>query len=63
MPDYAQRVAQALRQIGIDCEVKVFTSVQYFDGNSFGAAPPLAPWLDTDFGIVDYGAAPSRRRT
>ena len=39
MPDYAQRVAQALRQIGIDCEVKVFTSVQYFDGNSFGAAP------------------------
>ena len=58
MPDYAQRVAQALRQIGIDCEVKVFTSVQYFDGNSFGAAPPLAPWLDTDFGIVDYGGRP-----
>ena len=58
MPDYAQRVAQALRQIGITCEVKVFTSVQYFDGNSFGAAPPLAPWLDTDFGIVDYGGRP-----
>jgi peptide/nickel transport system substrate-binding protein len=59
MPDYAQRIAQALRQIGIDCEVKVFTSTQYFDGNSFGAAPPLAPWLATDFGIIDYGGRPT----
>jgi peptide/nickel transport system substrate-binding protein len=58
MPDYAQRVAQALRQIGIDCEVKVFTSAQYFDGVSFGASGKLAPWLDTDFGIVDYGGRP-----
>ncbi len=58
MPDYAQRVAQALRQIGITCEVKVFTSVQYFDGVSFGASGKLAPWLETDFGIVDYGGRP-----
>ena len=58
MPDYAQRVAQALRQIGIDCDVKVFTSAQYFDGVSFGASGKLAPWLDTDFGIVDYGGRP-----
>ncbi len=58
MPDYAQRVAQALRQIGINCEVKVFTSVQYFDGVSFGASGKLAPWLETDFGIVDYGGRP-----
>jgi peptide/nickel transport system substrate-binding protein len=58
MPDYAQRVSQALRQIGIDCEVKVFTSQQYFDGVSFGASGKLAPWLETDFGIIDYGGRP-----
>lgn len=55
MPDYAQRVAQALKQVGIDCSVKVYTSAQYFDGVSFGATGKLAPWLATDFGIVDYG--------
>jgi peptide/nickel transport system substrate-binding protein len=55
MPDYAQRVAQALRQIGVDCSVKVYTGAQYFDGVSFGAAGKLAPWLGVDFGIVDYG--------
>ena len=58
MPDYAQRVAQALSRIGIRCEVRVFTSAQYFDGVSFGASGKLAPWLDTDFGIVDYGGRP-----
>jgi peptide/nickel transport system substrate-binding protein len=58
MPDYAQRVAQDLRRIGVNCTVKVFTSAQYFDGVSFGAAGKLAPWLDTDFGIVDYGGRP-----
>jgi peptide/nickel transport system substrate-binding protein len=58
MPDYAQRVAQALKQIGVDCDVKVYTSAQYFDGVSFGAAGKLAPWLATDFGIVDYGGRP-----
>jgi len=56
MPDYAQRVAQALKQIGVNCSVKVYTSAQYFDGVSFGAAGKLAPWLGVDFGIVDYGA-------
>ena len=55
MPDYAQRVAQSLKAVGIDCSVKVYTSAQYFDGVSFGAAGKLAPWLGTDFGIVDYG--------
>jgi peptide/nickel transport system substrate-binding protein len=55
MPDYAQRVAQALKKIGINCSVKVYTSTQYFNGNSFGSKPPLAPWLATNFGIVDYG--------
>lgn len=58
MPDYAQRVAQALKQVGINCNVKVYTSAQYFDGVSFGAAGKLAPWLATDFGIVDYGGRP-----
>src|SRR3954469_21079721 len=58
MPDYAQRVAQALKKIGINCQVKVYTSAQYFDGVSFGAAGKLAPWLGTDFGIVDYGHRP-----
>jgi peptide/nickel transport system substrate-binding protein len=58
MPDYAQRVAQALKQIGINCDVKVYTSAQYFDGASFGAGAKLAPWLETDFGIVDYGGRP-----
>lgn len=56
MPDYAQRVAQALKAIGVDCSVKVYTSAQYFDGVSFGATGKLAPWLGVDFGIVDYGA-------
>jgi peptide/nickel transport system substrate-binding protein len=55
MPDYAQRVAQQLKKIGINCQVKVYTSTQYFNGNSFGSKPPLAPWLSTNFGIVDYG--------
>lgn len=55
MPDYAQRVAQQLKQIGINVTVKVYTSTQYFDGVSFGAAGKLAPWLSTNFGIVDYG--------
>jgi peptide/nickel transport system substrate-binding protein len=58
MPDYAQRVAQALKQIGVNCDVKVYTSAQYFDGVSFGAAGKLAPWLATDFGIIDYGGRP-----
>jgi peptide/nickel transport system substrate-binding protein len=58
MPDYAQRVAQDLKKIGVDCTVKVYTSAQYFDGVSFGAAGKLAPWLSTDFGIVDYGGRP-----
>jgi peptide/nickel transport system substrate-binding protein len=55
MPDYAQRVAQQLKKIGINCQVKVYTSTQYFDGVSFGAKGKLAPWLSTNFGIVDYG--------
>jgi peptide/nickel transport system substrate-binding protein len=58
MPDYAQRVAQALKQIGINCSVKVYTGAQYFDGVSFGAAGKIAPWLGVDFGIVDYGHRP-----
>jgi peptide/nickel transport system substrate-binding protein len=58
MPDYAQRVAQDLRRIGVNCTVRVFTSAQYFDGVSFGASGRLAPWLETDFGIVDYGGRP-----
>jgi peptide/nickel transport system substrate-binding protein len=58
MPDYAQRVAQQLKKVGINCSVKVYTSTQYFDGNSFGSKPPLAPWLSTNFGIVDYGHRP-----
>jgi len=58
MPDYAQRVAQQLKAVGISCSVKVYTSAQYFDGVSFGAAGKLAPWLGTDFGIVDYGHRP-----
>jgi peptide/nickel transport system substrate-binding protein len=58
MPDYAQRVAQSLKKIGIDCSVKVYTSAQYFDGVSFGAKGKLAPWIGTDFGIIDYGGRP-----
>jgi peptide/nickel transport system substrate-binding protein len=58
MPDYAQRVAQQLKKVGINCSVKVYTSTQYFNGNSFGSKPPLAPWLSTNFGIVDYGHRP-----
>jgi peptide/nickel transport system substrate-binding protein len=58
MPDYAQRVAQDLKKIGVNVTVKVYTGAQYFDGVSFGASGKLAPWLGTDFGIVDYGGRP-----
>ena len=58
MPDYAQRVAQDLKKIGVNCTVKVYTGAQYFDGVNFGAPGKLAPWLSTDFGIVDYGGRP-----
>jgi peptide/nickel transport system substrate-binding protein len=58
MPAYAQRVASELKKIGITCNVKVFTSAQYFNGVSFGAKGKLAPWLSTDFGIIDYGHRP-----
>ncbi len=58
MPAYAQRAASDLKKIGIDCKVKIYTSAQYFDGVSFGAKGKLAPWLSTDFGIVDYGSRP-----
>jgi peptide/nickel transport system substrate-binding protein len=58
MPAYAQRVASDLKKIGITCKVKIYTSAQYFNGVSFGAKGKLAPWLSTDFGIVDYGSRP-----
>jgi peptide/nickel transport system substrate-binding protein len=58
MPDYAQRVAQALRQIGVTCTIKTYTGAQYFDGVSYGASGKIAPWLGVDFGIVDYGHRP-----
>jgi peptide/nickel transport system substrate-binding protein len=58
MPAYAQRVASDLKKIGITCSVKIFTSAQYFNGVSFGAKGKIAPWLSTDFGIVDYGHRP-----
>ena len=58
MPAYAQRVASDLKKIGIDCKVKIFTSAQYFDGVSFGSKGKIAPWISTDFGIVDYGHRP-----
>ena len=58
MPAYAQRVASDLKKIGITCNVKIFTSAQYFNGVSFGAKGKIAPWLSTDFGIVDYGHRP-----
>ena len=46
------------RRSASTARVKVYTSAQYFDGVSFGAAGKLAPWLGTDFGIVDYGGRP-----
>jgi peptide/nickel transport system substrate-binding protein len=58
MPAYAQRVASDLKKIGITCKVKIFTSAQYFDGVSFGSKGKVAPWISTDFGIVDYGHRP-----
>jgi peptide/nickel transport system substrate-binding protein len=58
MPAYAQRVASDLKKVGIDCKVKIFTSAQYFDGVSFGSKGKIAPWIGTDFGIVDYGHRP-----
>lgn len=54
MPDYAQRVQQALRPLGLDVSLDVQTGTQYFAGTQT-TGPGGTPWLTVPFGIVDYG--------
>jgi peptide/nickel transport system substrate-binding protein len=54
MPDYAQRVQQALRPLGLNVSLKVMTGAQYFGGKQT-TGPGGTPWLTVPFGIVDYG--------
>jgi peptide/nickel transport system substrate-binding protein len=54
MPDYAQRVQQALRPLGLNVSLKVMTGAQYFAGKQTTGAGGT-PWLTVPFGIVDYG--------
>jgi peptide/nickel transport system substrate-binding protein len=54
MPDYAQRVQQALRPLGLNVSLDVQTGAQYFGGKQT-TAKGGTPWLTVPFGIVDYG--------
>jgi peptide/nickel transport system substrate-binding protein len=54
MPDYAQRVQQALRPLGLNVRLDVQTGAQYFGGKQT-TDKGGTPWLTVPFGIVDYG--------
>ncbi len=54
IPDYAQRVQQALRAIGLTLQLNVLTPTQYFAGKQT-TGPGGTPWLTVPMGIVDYG--------
>ena len=54
MPDYAQRVQQALRPLGLRVNLKVQTGAQFFAGKQT-TGQGGTPWLTVPMGIVDYG--------
>ncbi|HEU5419890.1 MAG TPA: ABC transporter substrate-binding protein [Streptosporangiaceae bacterium] len=51
IPQYAQIVAQAAKQVGINIDVKIESSSVYYGKATFGNSD----WLDATMSMVDYG--------
>ena len=51
IPQYAQIVAQEAKQIGVNINLKVESSTQYYGKATFGNSD----WLDATMSLVDYG--------
>jgi peptide/nickel transport system substrate-binding protein len=51
IPDYAQIVAQSAKAIGVNINLKVESSAQYYGKATFGNSD----WLDATMSLVDYG--------
>ena len=51
IPQYAQIVAQAAKQIGVTIKLKVESSSAYYGKATFGNSD----WLDAQMSLVDYG--------
>jgi peptide/nickel transport system substrate-binding protein len=51
IPDFAQIVVQAAKQIGVNISLKVESSAQYYGKATFGNSD----WLDATMSLVDYG--------
>ena len=51
IPQYAQIVAQSAKEIGVNINLKVETSTQYYGKATFGNSD----WLDATMSLVDYG--------
>ncbi len=51
IPQYAQIVVQAAKQIGVNINLKVESSSQYYGKATFGNSD----WLDATLSLVDYG--------
>ncbi|MDA8051375.1 MAG: ABC transporter substrate-binding protein [Rhodospirillales bacterium] len=51
MPDYAVLIQNAAREIGIDVRLKVEPPAAYYGSAAFGKSD----WLDSPFGMTDYG--------
>ena len=51
IPQYAQIVAEAAKQIGVTINIQVENSATYYGA----AVPGKSPWLDSTMSLVDYG--------
>jgi peptide/nickel transport system substrate-binding protein len=51
IPEFAQIVVQSAKQIGVDINLKVESSAQYYGKATFGDSD----WLDATMSLVDYG--------
>ena len=51
IPDFAQIVVQSAKQIGVNINLKVESSAQYYGKATFGNSD----WLDATMSLVDYG--------
>jgi peptide/nickel transport system substrate-binding protein len=51
IPDFAQIVAQSAKEIGVNINLKVESSTQYYGKFTFGNSD----WLDATMSLVDYG--------
>ncbi|MFO1037556.1 MAG: ABC transporter substrate-binding protein [Geminicoccaceae bacterium] len=51
LPDYAVLIQNAVKEIGLEVELNVLDQGAYYGDAVFGKSP----WLDSPFGITDYG--------